>query len=291
MKLYYYKLPDGTKNFGDTLNGWLWEKLLPGVFDEDATITLVGIGTLLNDNLPSRTRNAAKRLIFSTGVGYGTGIPQLDDSYKIYCVRGPLSAKALGLPPELAVTDGALLTRKVFTNQIPKTHKFAYMPHYELAGEGWSLVCKNIGFAYIDPRWDTEKIISGISQTEILITEAMHGAIIADALRVPWIPVVTNSSILPFKWQDWCGSIDVEYKPVEMDRLHHPRRDSKDWLILARLARDAVRNKKAEAQLVRIAKTVQPTLSSDRKIEHLTAQLEEKLEQLKHDIETEYCVS
>ena len=32
MKLHYFHSPHG--NFGDDLNGWLWPKLLPGLWDE-----------------------------------------------------------------------------------------------------------------------------------------------------------------------------------------------------------------------------------------------------------------
>jgi succinoglycan biosynthesis protein ExoV len=42
----------------------------------------------------------------------------------------------------------------------------------------------------------------------------MHGAIIADYFRTPWIPVKISRKILDFKWHDWCESIDVQYEPV-----------------------------------------------------------------------------
>lgn len=289
MKLCYHKVHNGKKNFGDDLNPWLWEQLISDVLDDDESTAFVGIGTLLNDNLPNRTRKACKRVIFSTGVGYGKGLPVINDSYKIYCLRGPLSAKALGVSTELAVTDGALLVRQVFKNSNRKLHRFAYMPHHELAGEGWNLVCKQLNFAYIDPGWSTDQILSSISQTEILLTEAMHGAIIADAFRVPWIPVITNPSILQFKWQDWCQSLGVEYRPVYMKRLQHPRKKI-DLLSPVRSARDWIRQKKAALELTRIAKHSHPTLSSDTQIEQLTVKLEEKLQQFKNDVKAGYFV-
>ena len=202
MKLFYYRLPKGQKNFGDDLNLWLWQQLIPDLIDRDPQIAFVGIGTLINEGLPKRTRNARKRIIFGTGVGYGKDIPKIDDSYKIYCLRGVLSARALKVDENLAITDSAVLIRRVISNQDFKKYRFSYMPHYELAGQGWENVCHDLGFGYIDPRWSVNKVLSIINQTETLLTEAMHGAIVADALRIPWIPVVTNSSILSFKWQD-----------------------------------------------------------------------------------------
>ncbi|HBB31062.1 MAG TPA: succinoglycan biosynthesis ketolase [Cyanobacteria bacterium UBA8803] len=281
MKLVFYK----EKNFGDRLNLWLWDQLIPDVIDNDETTAFVGLGTLLNDNLPNKTRKAYRKVIFSTGVGYGSGLPKLDESYKIYCVRGLLSAQALGLPTKLAVTDGAVLVRRLLNINNRKVERFAYMPHYEMAGEGWRAVCEDLGFGYIDPRWSTEKILSLINQTEVLLTEAMHGAIVADALRIPWVPIVTNPTILAFKWQDWCSSIGLEYRPVQMKRLHHPS-NKVDILSPVRLARDWSRQKQAALQLSYIAKNSRPLLSSDILIEQLTIELEEKLQQLKKDIKS-----
>lgn len=284
MKLRYYKLPNGERNFGDELNPWLWEKLIPGILDEDASVAFVGIGSLINDGLPKRTRYARKTVIFGTGVGYGKELPKIDESYTIYCVRGLLSAQALGISEKLAITDGAVLIRKVFSNQAPKKYRFSYMPHYELAGKGWELICEKIGFGYIDPRWSVEQVLSSISETEILLAEAMHGAIIADALRVPWIPISTNSSILPFKWQDWCMSIGVEYQPIRMKRLQHPRK-SQDILTPFRTIRDWNRQKEAAQALKQAAISQSPVLSKDSRIEMLTNQLEDKLQDFKQDVE------
>ena len=191
MKLFYFSFPNGMSNFGDDLNPWLWEKLLPGVFDQDNKSIFVGISTLLNDYVPKANKTA----VFASGVGYSKGLPAINESWKIYCVRGPLSAKKLGIDPQLAVTDGAVLIRKVYEPSTIKKTKFAYMPHITHiihGGNAWKDICEEAGISYIDPRWETEEVLSAICQTEVLLTEAMHGAIIADALRVPWIPVLTR---------------------------------------------------------------------------------------------------
>ncbi|MEP7113232.1 MAG: polysaccharide pyruvyl transferase, partial [Ilumatobacteraceae bacterium] len=87
MKLYYYQ----HANFGDALNLWLWPKLISAdSFDDDASSIFVGIGTLINNRLPSD----AFKIVFGTGVGYGEPVPTVDQNWKIYCVRGPLSARA-----------------------------------------------------------------------------------------------------------------------------------------------------------------------------------------------------
>ncbi|WP_414550422.1 polysaccharide pyruvyl transferase family protein [Anabaena sp. CCY 0017] len=297
MKLFYFQFPNGISNFGDNLNLWMWKRLLPGVFDQDKTTIFVGIGTLLNNRIPKTD----KTVVFGSGVGYGKGLPKIDESWKIYCVRGQLSAKALGVPSELAVTDSAVLIRRLYQQASSKVNQFAYMPHIDhaIAGDtAWKLICEQAGIAYIDPRWPIEQVLSAMSQTEILLAEAMHGAIIADALRVPWIPILTSTRMLPFKWQDWCSSIDIEYKPQYVmpdSKLYPPGPGVRSSL---RYSINCVKqapqrffkafwegeSNKMAIQLADIAKTSKPILSSESRIEQLTVELEERLEQFKQDV-------
>ncbi|MBD1942613.1 polysaccharide pyruvyl transferase family protein [Coleofasciculus sp. FACHB-712] len=288
MKLFYYKFPNEVRNFGDDLNPWLWEKLIPGVLDEDESTAFFGIGTIINDRLHERTPKARKIVVFSSGVGYGKSnmknLPKIDSSWNIYCLRGPLSAQALGVSTEFAVADGALLVRRLFNPSGRKVNKFAYMPHISTAESSsttWKSICEQLGFGYIDPRWSTEEVLSKISETEVLLTEAMHGAIIADALRVPWITVLSSNVIRPFKWQDWCASIGKEYQPIGI----MPISDISKQANLRTSIRYWFKKKQAAVQLVQIAKTSRPNLSDETHLERLTIQLEERLQKFKDDVE------
>ena len=290
MKLYYWQKPNGKENFGDNLNSWLWNKIIPDYLDDDPRISFIGIGTLINEYLPNRTSQASTRIVFSTGVGYGMGLPEIDASYKFYCVRGPLSAKKLGLDPLLAITDGAILIRKY--HKIPnlkKIYKFSFMPHHKYASYAWKDVCQNLGFGYIDPTWSTEKVLEALLKTEVLLAEAMHGAIVADALRIHWIPIATHKKILSFKWEDWCSSIQLEYSPQNTDFLHYV--DRSDFPTLSPRntyhgLRNWYRKKSISSQLKKITQSFAPVLSSDAKVEELTNRLEEKVEQLKSDLKS-----
>jgi succinoglycan biosynthesis protein ExoV len=326
MKLFYYQRKDGANNFGDSLNPWLWNQLLPGVLDEDETTAFIGTGTLLNDLLPRRLPHARRIVVMSAGVGYEKGIPPLDESWHIYCVRGPLSAQKLGIEARLAVTDGAVLVRRLFKPGGNKSSRFAFIPHVHHANygsEAWQGICEEIGFTYIDPRWSVEQVLQAISQTEILLAEAMHGAIVADALRVPWIPVCTSARILRFKWLDWCASVGVDYQPRYVAPLvagyppvaqgvRSSLRASRHWgnwlkqeglRSLDRLwqfpvqgftgkgAQPSLKNtiscdrqQFVATQLVQIARTTRPFLSEERQLERLTVELEGRLEQFKSDV-------
>ncbi len=210
MKLYYYRCNTG--NFGDDLNPWLWSRLIPELLDDDARTLFVGIGTLLNHRIP---REPAK-IVFGTGAGYGDH-PVLDDRWHFCCVRGPLTAQALGLDASLAITDAAALLATIELPPVAKDGGLAFIPHHQSAlNADWAMICRQLGIRYIDPGADVETVMREIRRSTSIVTEAMHGAILADTFRVPWKAVSCYEHILDFKWQDWCASLGMTYRP---DRL------------------------------------------------------------------------
>jgi succinoglycan biosynthesis protein ExoV len=208
MELYYYKDPIG--NFGDDLNSWLWSQLFPYPITDafDADTLFIGIGSLLNHKIPAMP---PKKKVFGSGYGYGTP-PQINDQWEFYCVRGPLTAKVLNLPEQAAISDGALLIREVVKPAGQTRYPVSFMPHHQTSKyDDWRTICNDLAIQYIDPADPVEKTVEVIRNSSMVVTEAMHGAIVADALRVPWIPVRTRKRILDFKWQDWLGSLQMDH--------------------------------------------------------------------------------
>jgi succinoglycan biosynthesis protein ExoV len=276
LKLFYFKSADGVPNFGDDLNPWLWRRLLAGYLSEDAPTLLTGIGTILNDRVPK----ARQTLVFGSGVGFGGGLPQVDASWTIYCVRGPLSAQALGLPLEVAVTDPALLVSGLApASEIQPSCAYSYMPHYINANDRWAGVCRRLGLGYIDPRQGVDSVFASLRQTRVLIAEAMHGAIVADALGIPWIPVRTGGKgVMEFKWRDWCQSLDLTYAPHQLPPLFPTSRNR---------AVGAMRSAVAAARLFQISRTAAPQLSDEKIRARRFEQLYTRLWRLKRDVERE----
>lgn len=202
---------------GDDLNGWLWVRLVGERFVETGgDVLLVGIGTILDHHIPC----AEKTVIFGSGVGYHAVPESIDPSWDVVCVRGPLTAAALNLPADKAVTDGAILIAALPEYApVPKEQRrgIVFMPHVESAGIGaWQDVCRRTGIECVDPRQDSRQIIDRIRHAELVLAEAMHAAVVADAVRVPWIPVVTSSHINSFKWRDWARSLNLVYHPMRL---------------------------------------------------------------------------
>ena len=223
MELHYFKGPE--KNFGDDLNEWFWDLALPGFREWNTDVILIGIGTLLNEKRLAAFRDR-KLLIVGAGVGYGGGPPilPLPSGWLFYAVRGPHSARALGLPTHYGITDPAVLLpgfaefQGIETNGMP-----AFIPHHRSVNrQNWRSACEEIGMSYISPEDHAKTVIKRIAKASYVVTEAMHGAIVADAFRVPWFPVRIGSQFNEFKWRDWIDSLSIRGNPSFL----HPRINS-----------------------------------------------------------------
>lgn len=242
MKLHYFRSRHG--NFGDDLNGWLWPELLPGVWDngEDG-ITFVGVGTILNKLVP----DSRLKLVLGSGVGYAplpTGLH--DGSWDILAVRGPLSARAAGLPEAKAVTDGAILLSYLpglVKRPEERAGDVVFVPHVSSAETGgWEEICAELNITYIDPRWDFHKVFALIGGAKLVLADAMHAAIIADTFRVPFVPLVSSREISSFKWMDWTLSMELPYRPIRLpaSSLAESARDGMTGLMGRRFLNPAV---------------------------------------------------
>jgi succinoglycan biosynthesis protein ExoV len=218
MNIIYYQSPDG--NFGDDLNAVLWKEVLsPACFEAEDAV-LLGIGSIFRDDFLSPQATKCKR-VFVLGSGAGTGpLPQRwpNADWSVLAVRGPLTANLIGVPGA-AITDGAALlaTTPALMPNVRTRSEIAFMPHYNSVRYScWPEICENLGFSYIDAHWPVSKTLERLGRARLVITEAMHGAIVADTLRIPWVPVACSPSILPFKWIDWTESLDLDYRPLSL---------------------------------------------------------------------------
>ena len=212
MKLTYHT----GNNFGDKLNPYIFERIMPNTFDDDESIIFVGIGSILGFE---KVKRANKKVVFSSGYSY-MDPPEIDNSWDILCVRGPLTAETLNINEKYAICDGAILLSQFNYPSYNKKFNFSYMPH--VGSEryfDWGGVCSEVGYNFISPTEDTESIIRQVMQSRVLFSEAMHGAIVADALRTPWVAVKSYRDIDDFKWRDWAQSVELPYNPVKLPSM------------------------------------------------------------------------
>lgn len=273
MRIYYWgEYP----NFGDQLNPWLWPRLLPELFRiEDDGTDFLGIGTLLDHGFLAGARQA-RRIIFGTGAGYSDR-PDMGPAWKIYCVRGPLTAQLLGIDPGLAITDPAVLLRRYLRpGGRPKCWKASLVLHWQSVNLNWRLAAEAAGIHFIDPRDPVDQVLKQIDESELVLAEAMHGAICADALRVPWVPILSRPDILAFKWHDWCETLGFAYRAEAVPYLGHFGGDGHEDVLRARVGDAAERLRLLVAGAAPLLSTEARSLESEER-------LLEKCEELRRD--------
>lgn len=208
----YLKWPGN--NFGDKLNDVIFQNLgvsqcipykKPNLFDLTEQ-TALGLGTLLSHKVKSPVT------VLGSGAD-GVRKPSIPLNYKF--VRGKKTAAYLNLDSSTAVGDTAYFLKDYIQNldASHKEYEIGIIPHYindtVLSGD-------NI----ISPRLPIEEFIVKVSKCKLILAEAMHGAICADILRIPWAPISIDSVKYPiqyFKWNDFASMFDIDLKFGNVD--------------------------------------------------------------------------
>jgi succinoglycan biosynthesis protein ExoV len=297
VKIYHAKLEGG--NFGDDLNPWIWDKLMPGVLNDDNSELFVGIGTILNSSL----NNKRRKVVFGTGTGYGPP-PKIDHLWRIYCVRGPLTAEKLRLDPKLAITDAAYVLRFLDLPPISKKYAVSFVCHHASASDVcWNELCERAGVHFISPMLGVEQFLAELLASDLVIAEAMHAAIVADAFRIPWIPLRYGYRSFDFKWHDWCRSVGLEYNPIDFPPILQADLNRSEALArmlrrgLATLGigkekwrrtplwRSSSRELDQAAKFLHDLPVTAPTLvSPDAQLSQVMERLEAKFHEMRHDL-------
>lgn len=222
----YFKAPHG--NVGDDLNPWLLPKLLPDVTFGDGDRALLAIGSILTD----RTWDGfAAKLVMGSGARSAERMPVLDASWDVRFVRGPRTAALMPGVPYIA--DPAVLIAR-FAEPAGRRRGIGIVPYFRAGRRTWRLLAATLGARIIPPTLDVETFAAEVGRCERVFCEAMHGAIIADALRVKWCPISFLNRPIEgpthvFKWSDWLESMGRAFDPLVlptswMDKSGLPRR-------------------------------------------------------------------
>lgn len=232
MEFLYYK--DKKGNFGDDLNPWLWTRLFPE--EKQIEKYFVGIGTVLfqDNKLFGNLSDNKDRIVFGSGVRPSYKRLFFDEKWDIRFLRGPLSAAYLHNEYKY-ITDAAYALRQLpnFGDiaSAPKKYDISFIPYFQsLNYLNWKNICSELGINYISPHaeFGIDHILSEIASSKTIITEAMHGAILADIFRIPWHRLVFSTPhneggmVSEFKWNDWMNSVGL--RNIDATQVKHYRR-------------------------------------------------------------------
>jgi succinoglycan biosynthesis protein ExoV len=106
----------------------------------------------------------------------------------------------------------------------------AFVPHCSMPENQAQTIASELGLFLILPSLAVEDFIAALRSCNLVVAEAMHGAILADAYRIPWIgcsfaSLLSEGKTNAFKWNDWMLSLSmrsdrIEVLPVPASRLH-----------------------------------------------------------------------
>lgn len=195
MKLQFFR--GEAPNFGDELNTWLWPRLLPAFFDDDASALFLGIGSIIGTHYDPR----AKKIVFGTGFvpTYHDAPNVHSEDWDIFFVRGPRTAKALGISERLAIGDGAILIRAAPPERSAPPDSVGSMPHWQSLPRGaWEKACELAGITLIDPREPVEQVLAALLMVTRLLAALTFPAIaLAAACSQPLFHLLLSP-----KWGD-----------------------------------------------------------------------------------------
>lgn len=222
MNLIYHK--DWRGNFGDDLNVPFFNELFPGYQSSFPDVSLYGIGTLLND-VHGPIENAA---IFGSGFGYGSRVTLDKKSTKIFGVRGPLTAAALGIDAgRYVIGDPAMYVSRmrnfIDDKQTPSSKVVVALHHR--TSELWDFNANNeTEMVFLDPGYtDINSYISAVMNASIVYAESLHGAIIAATFGIPFVPISIRGGLDQRKWADFYALIKTEpLKALSVPNLSVP---------------------------------------------------------------------
>jgi succinoglycan biosynthesis protein ExoV len=208
----------------DRLNEWLLLQYLRKYATLDETSVLFGGVTFNKYLVPGYITPFSRQiLLLGTGVDENFPLTHPAHNWSVYAVRGPLSAQKLSLPPQKSVTDSAILLKGVLP-PLPQQRPYprTYLAEFQSIRHRHALekICAEFNIQLVSLQSTMEKILEAIQQSECVITDSLHGAIVADTLRIPWIPTLPSQGG-DFPWRDWCASMDIPFSAIQRHEDPH----------------------------------------------------------------------
>jgi hypothetical protein len=212
------------QNFGDALNPSLWNWVYPNLEEVSNGWDFFGVGTLLKKDMHS-TLDCPK-LVMGSGYGYGNAV-KIDKNWNFGFVRGIHTCRKLKIPESFGIGDPAvlLLEKPEIKKMISKSgNKNLLIPHHRSEESAdWKRLAGLLDFNFCSPTESVDQIVKAISCSKTVFTESLHGAIFADSLNIPWVPIFSAKYLNFFKWKDWCSSVNVKFCPLIFPRPFYSR--------------------------------------------------------------------
>ena len=220
-RINYFNKGDSFQNFGDFLPPLMAKELLLQAKVEADIYRLVGSvieeGWIRRDLRHTIGTEAGRVAFWGCGMRSADALsPEVRAKSLFFGVRGPLTRDALGLPDGTPLGDPGLLA-PLFHQPSPAPETLGRaicIPHIhdtrgddELLGLSGAEVLVRPSVAGTED--GLRGILDKIASASFVLSNSLHGAIIAAAYRRPFAYWKNGHLDVPFKWDDFSGSAGI----------------------------------------------------------------------------------
>lgn len=198
----------GRPNFGDDINPTFFQKVtgLPArLAATRRTPHLLGAGSILG------TATAASVVCGAGFLAAPTAPPPRP--HAVVAVRGALSLAAIGGDDATLLGDPLVLVDGL-TRPVPKRHPVGLVPHVTSV-DRWRAECRG-RWLLVDPGAEPWRVVETIAACELVLSQSLHGLIVADALGVPnvWVAPAADMAGGRFKFDDYFSTLEAPKESV-----------------------------------------------------------------------------
>lgn len=288
MKVFFHKVRGG--NVGDDVNAELWRRLIPDLDTLATADWLIGIGTILDERVNSLP---GSKVVMGSGLRPNTA-GRLQGDIRIAAVRGFLTAERLGLDSSVAACDPGFLIARLWPTANGVADSIGVIPH--VYSEQWTEISRagiDAGLDVISPTLPIETFLQRLRRCKRVYCESMHGAIFADALRIPWARVRLTShyfegaGVSEFKWEDAFSVVGASSAPLNRLALLRPKRSAGFVRKLLRPAQALAEHRLAKALKNRSDDASSFNLSDGARLEEQTQALLSRIAMLRSERDTQ----
>lgn len=203
----------GTPNFGDDINPEFFQRLCKTEVrfsPQRNRPNFLGMGSILH---------AATQ--FSTVLGSGLIRPDArpESVGAVIAVRGALTRNTMGLADSTLLGDPMVLVNLLEPKVSARKARIALIPHIS----NLAAMRRTFGdrFDIINPGLDPFKVVRLIAGCSRVISQSLHGLIVADAMEVPnvWLAPSANMAGQDFKFMDYFSTIEGSKCRISEDQI------------------------------------------------------------------------
>ena len=199
----------GRPNFGDDINPSFLQRLSgqPVRFANDQTQPhLLGVGSILESATPSS-------IVIGSGYLKPTSGP-LSKQTTVISLRGQLSLERADCEGNVLLGDPLVLVDRLFDKPIQKKHRTGLVAHVLNISAMKAKYGRHTHL--ISPMQEPWKVVEEIASCEQIVSQSLHGLIVADAFNVPNVWIAPSESMTGgrFKFDDYYSTLDQAKQPL-----------------------------------------------------------------------------